>query len=43
MQLWQIAEWRDSKINFIDTPGFADFVAEVKCAFRAVDSALIVV
>ncbi len=36
-------EWRDSKINFIDTPGFADFVAEVKCAFRAVDSALIVV
>ncbi|MGL5206831.1 MAG: elongation factor G [Acidaminococcaceae bacterium] len=36
-------EWRDSKINFIDTPGFADFVAEVKSAFRAVDSALIVV
>ena len=36
-------EWRDTKINFIDTPGFADFVAEVKGAFRAVDSALIVV
>lgn len=36
-------EWRDSKINFIDTPGFADFVAEVKGAFRAVDSAVIVV
>ena len=36
-------EWRDVKINFIDTPGFADFVAEVKGAFRAVDSALIVV
>jgi len=36
-------EWRDSKINFIDTPGFSDFVAEVKGAFRAVDSALIVV
>lgn len=36
-------EWRNSKINFIDTPGFADFVAEVKGAFRAVDSALIVV
>ncbi len=36
-------EWRDCKINFIDTPGFADFVAEVKGAFRAVDSALIVV
>lgn len=36
-------EWRDVKINFIDTPGFADFVAEVKGAFRAVDSALIVI
>ena len=36
-------EWNDTKINFIDTPGFADFVAEVKGAFRAVDSALIVV
>ena len=36
-------EWHDSKINFIDTPGFADFVAEVKGAFRAVDSALIVI
>lgn len=36
-------EWRDTKINFIDTPGFADFVAEVKGAFRAVNSALIVV
>lgn len=36
-------EFRDTKINFIDTPGFADFVAEVKGAFRAVDSALIVV
>ena len=36
-------EWNGTKINFIDTPGFADFVAEVKGAFRAVDSALIVV
>lgn len=36
-------EWRDTKLNFIDTPGFADFVAEVKGAFRAVDSAVIVV
>ena len=36
-------EWEGVKINFIDTPGFADFVAEVKGAFRAVDSVLIVV
>ncbi|HML34451.1 MULTISPECIES: elongation factor G [Sporomusa] len=35
-------EWRDHKINFIDTPGYADFVAEVKSALRAVDSTLIV-
>jgi elongation factor G len=35
-------EWRDHKINFVDTPGYADFVAEVKGALRAVDSALIV-
>lgn len=36
-------EWKNVKINFIDTPGFADFVAQVKGSFRAVDSALIVV
>ncbi len=36
-------EWREQKINFIDTPGYADFVAEVKGALRAADSALVVV
>lgn len=35
-------EWCDHKINFVDTPGYADFVAEVKGALRAVDSALVV-
>ena len=35
-------EWREHKINFIDTPGYADFVGEVKGALRAVDSTLIV-
>ncbi|MDR7865384.1 MAG: elongation factor G [Sporomusaceae bacterium] len=35
-------EWRDHKINFLDTPGYADFVAEVKGTLRAVDAALIV-
>lgn len=35
-------EWRDHKINIVDTPGYADFVAEVKGALRAVDSALVV-
>ena len=36
-------EWRDQKINFLDTPGYADFVSEVKSALRASDSALVVV
>ena len=35
-------EWQESKINFIDTPGYADFVGEVKGVLRAVDSALVV-
>ena len=36
-------EWNDTKINLIDTPGYADFVGEVKCALRVVETALIVV
>lgn len=35
-------EWREHKINFIDTPGYADFVGEVKGVLRAVDSTLVV-
>ena len=36
-------EWRDTKINILDTPGYADFVGDVKCAMRVADCALIVV
>lgn len=36
-------EWKDTKINFIDTPGYADFVGELQGTLRAVDSALVVV
>jgi len=36
-------EWKNSKINLIDTPGYADFVGDVKGAMRIVESALIVV
>jgi len=36
-------EWHGGKINFIDTPGYFDFVGEVKQTLRAVDLALIVV
>ncbi|HLX57949.1 MAG TPA: elongation factor G [Ktedonobacteraceae bacterium] len=36
-------EWKNAKINFIDTPGYADFVGEVKAALRVADAALVVV
>ena len=36
-------EWKDFKLNFIDAPGFPDFVGEVKSAISAVDSVLIVI
>ena len=34
-------EWREHKLNIIDTPGYADFVGEVRCAMRVVDCAVI--
>jgi elongation factor G len=36
-------EWQGHKINVLDTPGYTDFVGEVKSATRVADSALIVV
>ncbi len=36
-------EWNNTKINFIDTPGYADFAGEVKAALRVADAALVVV
>jgi elongation factor G len=36
-------EWRETRINFIDTPGYADFVGEVKAGLRVADAALVVV
>ena len=36
-------EWKDTKINFIDTPGFFDFDGEVRQALRVADLALIMV
>lgn len=35
-------EWKESKLNMLDTPGYFDFVGEVKEGMRAADSALIV-
>ena len=36
-------EWKNHKINLIDTPGYADFVGEVKAGLRVADAALVVV
>lgn len=36
-------EWKDFKINIVDTPGYFDFVGEVKSALRVVDGAILVV
>jgi len=37
------AEWKKTKINVLDAPGYANFTAEARAALRVVDSALIVV
>jgi elongation factor G len=36
-------EWRDHKINLIDTPGYADFIGDVAAALRVADLAVFVV
>jgi elongation factor G len=36
-------EWNGTKINILDTPGFAAFILDAKAALRACDSALVVV
>ncbi|MFC2032408.1 elongation factor G [Chloroflexota bacterium] len=37
------SEWKGTKINLIDTPGYSDFVGEVKAAIRVSESAIIAV
>ncbi|EHO86763.1 hypothetical protein HMPREF0380_00111 [Eubacterium infirmum F0142] len=36
-------EWKGNKINFIDTPGYFDFIGEVNAALRAAEAAVIMV
>jgi elongation factor G len=36
-------EWADHKVNIVDTPGYMDFMGEVKCGLRAVETALIAI
>ncbi len=37
------AEWRERKINIIDTPGYADFTGEVVSGMRVADAAVLVI
>ncbi len=37
------AEWKDTKINLIDTPGYADFLGDAVAGLYAADAALVVV
>jgi elongation factor G len=36
-------EWKEHKINVIDSPGYADFVGEVRAAIRVADSAALII
>lgn len=36
-------EWKDHKINIIDTPGYSSFLWDTRAGLRAVDSALLIV
>ncbi|MDD4169408.1 MAG: elongation factor G [Desulfotomaculaceae bacterium] len=36
-------EWNNTKINLLDTPGFSDFIGEVKGALKVADCAMFVV
>jgi elongation factor G len=36
-------EWQQTKFNFIDAPGYTDFVGEVRSALRASEMALVVI
>jgi elongation factor G len=36
-------EWNDTKINFLDTPGFLDFLGDAKAALRVVESAIVLI
>jgi elongation factor G len=36
-------EWRKAKVNFLDAPGYANFLSEARSALRVADGALVVV
>jgi elongation factor G len=37
------AEWQQTKLNIIDTPGFANFLSDARSALRVVEAAVVVV
>jgi elongation factor G len=37
------AEWRKTKVNLLDAPGYANFIYEARAAMRVADAALVVV
>ncbi|HEX6463592.1 MAG TPA: elongation factor G, partial [Vicinamibacterales bacterium] len=37
------AEWNKTKVNFIDTPGMANFLSDARAALRVADGALVVI
>ncbi|MEO8447073.1 MAG: elongation factor G [bacterium] len=41
--VWKGSDGESRKINIIDTPGFMDFVGEVKSALRVTDTAIVLV
>jgi elongation factor G len=36
------AEWRNTKVNIIDTPGFANFLSDARAALRVAEGAVVV-
>ena len=36
-------EWKDTKLNMLDTPGFSDFISEVKGTLRVVEGTMFLV
>jgi elongation factor G len=36
-------QWQEMKLNLIDTPGYADFIGEVRSGLRVTDGAIIVI
>ena len=37
------ADWKGHRINFVDTPGYGDFIADARAGLRVVEAAIVVV